>query len=78
MELNGPKVHLSKGQIDYVREIGFGGMLDIEITKYPPWILAYLVSNFNPNSWVQRITNGIISLLLMLMIFLACLLFLAN
>ena len=33
-------------------------MLDIKITKYPPGILAYLVSNFDPDDWVQRITNG--------------------
>ena len=44
--MNGTKVVLSKGQIDSIREIGFGGMLDIKITKYPPGILAYLVSKF--------------------------------
>ena len=49
MELNGTKVVLSKGQIDSIREIGFGGMLDIKITKYPPGILAYHVSKFDPN-----------------------------
>ena len=40
-------------------KIGFGGMLDINITKYPLRIdiLAYLVSNFDPNSWVQCINN---------------------
>ena len=59
MELNGTKVVLSKGQIDSIREIGFGGMLDIKITKYPQRILAYLVSNFDLNGWVQCITNGI-------------------
>ena len=58
MELNGTKLFLSKGQIDSIGEIGFGGILDIKITKYPPGILAYLVSNFNPTGWVQRITNG--------------------
>ena len=58
LKLNGTKVVLTKGQIDSIREIGFGGMLDIKITKYPPRILAYLVSNFDPNGWVQRITNG--------------------
>ena len=36
----------------------FDGMLDIKMTKYYPWILAYLVSNVDPNSWVQCITNG--------------------
>ena len=44
--------------IDSIREIGFDDMLDIKITKYPPRILAYLVSNFDPNGWVQHITNG--------------------
>ena len=58
LELYGTKVVLTKGQIDSIREIGFGGMLDIKITKYPPGILAYLISNFDPNGWVQRITNG--------------------
>ena len=58
LELYGTKVVLTKGQIDSIREIGFGGMLDIKITKYPPGILAYLISNFYPNGWVQRITNG--------------------
>ena len=33
-------------------------MLDIKITKYPPGSIAYLVSNFDPNGQVQRITNG--------------------
>ena len=46
LELNGTKVVQTKGQIDSIREIGFGGMLDIKITKYPPGILAYLVSKF--------------------------------
>ena len=46
MELNGTKLFLSKGQIDSIGEIGFGGILDIKITKYPPGILAYLVSKF--------------------------------
>ena len=57
MELNGTKVVLSKGQIDSIREIRFGGMLDINITKYPLGILTYIASNFDPNGWVQRITN---------------------
>ena len=58
LELNSSKVHLSNGQIDYVREIGFGGMLDNKITKYPPRILAYHISNFDPSGWVQHIPNG--------------------
>ena len=58
MELNGTKVVLSKSQIDSFREIGFGGMLDIKITKYSSEILAYLVSKFDPHGWVQHITNS--------------------
>jgi hypothetical protein len=55
--VDGDKVVLTKAQMDSVKEVGFGGMLDIKISKYPPGILAYLVSNFDPYGWVQWIKN---------------------
>jgi hypothetical protein len=53
--VDGEKVVLTKQQMEAVKEIGFGGLLEMKITKYPPGILAYLVSNFDPHGWVQWI-----------------------
>ncbi len=53
--VDGEKVVLTKQQMEAVKEIGFGGLLEMKITKYPPGILAYLVSNFDPYGWVQWI-----------------------
>ena len=36
LELNGHNVVLTKAQLDSVKEVGFGGMLGIKISKYPP------------------------------------------